>query len=122
VYVCVCEGTICACSVISISLSLSGLPLSLSLSPSHTLTHTQLFAEPIDLDECPDYARVILQPICLLDIREKVNNNMYMCISPFLRDIDLLVSNAKVCVRVCVSVCAYICIRVCMIIYVRVSE
>mmetsp|Transcript_33407 Transcript_33407/g.56627 ORF Transcript_33407/g.56627 Transcript_33407/m.56627 type:complete len:1126 (-) Transcript_33407:94-3471(-) len=42
-----------------------------------------------------NYKTFILNPICLSDIRDKVNNGVYLTVKQFLTDIDLLVSNAK---------------------------
>ncbi len=55
------------------------------------------FVELVDeeRDGAPNYYRIILQPICLLDMRDKINSGEYMTMSHFLTDVDLLVSNAK---------------------------
>eukprot|EP00470_Lotharella_oceanica_P007415 CAMPEP_0170195358 /NCGR_PEP_ID=MMETSP0040_2-20121228/61323_1 /TAXON_ID=641309 /ORGANISM="Lotharella oceanica, Strain CCMP622" /LENGTH=524 /DNA_ID=CAMNT_0010444493 /DNA_START=158 /DNA_END=1732 /DNA_ORIENTATION=- len=50
------------------------------------------FVYPVD---DPDYRRIIQMPICLVDIRDKINNSVYKTVGQFLTDIDLLVSNAK---------------------------
>eukprot|EP01083_Nonionella_stella_P270437 915815_1 len=61
---------------------------------SRLIKHFKDFVEPVDLKKVPDYLDVVEIPICLLQIRQKVNNDKYQTVGQFLRDIDLLVDNA----------------------------
>jgi hypothetical protein len=54
------------------------------------------FSEPMTEEEAPGYDDLVVHPICLFDIRDKVNDHKYHSIKEFLKDIDLLVANSKV--------------------------
>lgn len=51
------------------------------------------FVDPVDDDV---YRQLIVRPICLADIESRINNQEYLCVKDYLKDIDLLVSNCKV--------------------------
>ena len=55
----------------------------------------KIYKEFIDPVTDETYLQIIVQPICLMDIENRINNNTYLTIKDFLRDIDLLVSNCK---------------------------
>lgn len=55
-----------------------------------------IFAYPIDpkLDHCPDYFTIIKNPMDLLTVQNKLQNNLYSKFSEFCSDIDLIWQNA----------------------------
>lgn len=52
------------------------------------------FSKPVDLEEVPDYVTVIAQPMDLSTIISKIDLHKYHTVQEFLRDIDLICSNA----------------------------
>ncbi|KAM8805426.1 putative cell division cycle ATPase, partial [Eudromia elegans] len=64
---------------------------------THRLTtdrRFKAFTKPVDLDEVPDYTRVIKQPMDLSTIASKIDLHQYLTAGDFLKDIDLICSNA----------------------------
>eukprot|EP01102_Stenamoeba_stenopodia_P015429 TRINITY_DN5253_c0_g1_i5.p1 TRINITY_DN5253_c0_g1~~TRINITY_DN5253_c0_g1_i5.p1 ORF type:complete len:526 (+),score=122.18 TRINITY_DN5253_c0_g1_i5:275-1852(+) len=53
------------------------------------------FYFPVDETLVPDYYQIIKEPISLVQMLEKVDNEQYLCLESFLDDIRLLVSNAE---------------------------
>lgn len=53
------------------------------------------FKEPVGIDLAPDYYEIIKNPIDLKTMREKVRRGEYSDVSEFLRDVELLFSNAR---------------------------
>ena len=52
------------------------------------------FRAPVDLKLYPDYAKVVEQPICLQDIRDKIAAFSYHTMEGFVNDLKLMVSNS----------------------------
>ncbi|XP_065442163.1 ATPase family AAA domain-containing protein 2 isoform X5 [Chrysemys picta bellii] len=52
------------------------------------------FTKPVDLDEVPDYVTVIKQPMDLSTVICKIDLHQYLTARDYLRDIDLICSNA----------------------------
>uniref|UniRef100_A0A674JH57 ATPase family AAA domain-containing protein 2 n=1 Tax=Terrapene triunguis TaxID=2587831 RepID=A0A674JH57_9SAUR len=52
------------------------------------------FTKPVDLDEVPDYVSVIKQPMDLSTVICKIDLHQYLTARDYLRDIDLICSNA----------------------------
>uniref|UniRef100_A0A8D0G8R7 ATPase family AAA domain-containing protein 2 n=1 Tax=Sphenodon punctatus TaxID=8508 RepID=A0A8D0G8R7_SPHPU len=52
------------------------------------------FTKPVDLDEVPDYVSVIKQPMDLSTVISKIDLHQYLTAKDYLRDIDLICSNA----------------------------
>ncbi|KAM8797976.1 ATPase family AAA domain-containing protein 2-like [Eudromia elegans] len=64
---------------------------------THRLTtdrRFKAFTKPVDLDEVPDYTTVIKQPMDLPTIASKIDLHQYITAGDFLKDIDLICSNA----------------------------
>ncbi|KAM8795454.1 ATPase family AAA domain-containing protein 2-like [Eudromia elegans] len=64
---------------------------------THRLTtdrRFKAFTKPVDLDEVPDYTTVIKQPMDLSTITSKIDLHQYITAGDFLKDIDLICSNA----------------------------
>ncbi|KAM8797977.1 ATPase family AAA domain-containing protein 2-like [Eudromia elegans] len=64
---------------------------------THRLTtdrRFKAFTKPVDLDEVPDYTTVIKQPMDLPTIASKIDLHQYLTAGDFLKDIDLICSNA----------------------------
>ncbi|KAM8792413.1 ATPase family AAA domain-containing protein 2-like [Eudromia elegans] len=64
---------------------------------THRLTtdrRFKAFTKPVDLDEVPDYTTVIKQPMDLSTITSKIDLHQYLTAGDFLKDIDLICSNA----------------------------
>lgn len=53
-----------------------------------------MFAKPVDASEVPDYHSVIAQPMDLETMMVKVDLHQYHSVAEFLRDVDLICSNA----------------------------
>lgn len=53
-----------------------------------------MFAKPVDSAEVPDYREVIQEPMDLETMRSKIDLHQYQTVAEFLRDIDLICSNA----------------------------
>ncbi|KAM5156580.1 ATPase family AAA domain-containing protein 2 [Mantella aurantiaca] len=52
------------------------------------------FTKPVDLEEVPDYVTVIAQPMDLSTIISKIDLHKYQSVKEYLKDIDLICSNA----------------------------
>ncbi|XP_056141706.1 ATPase family AAA domain-containing protein 2-like isoform X2 [Lampris incognitus] len=52
------------------------------------------FTKPVDLDEVPDYAEVIKQPMDLSTVLSKIDLHKYGTVNEFLHDVDLIWQNA----------------------------
>ncbi|CAJ0918124.1 unnamed protein product [Ranitomeya imitator] len=52
------------------------------------------FTKPVDLEEVPDYVTVIAQPMDLSTIISKIDLHKYRTIKEYLKDVDLICSNA----------------------------
>ncbi|NXX63786.1 ATAD2 protein, partial [Scopus umbretta] len=52
------------------------------------------FTKPVDPEEVPDYAAVIKQPMDLSAVLSKIDFHQYLTAGDFLKDIDLICSNA----------------------------
>ncbi|XP_038246742.1 ATPase family AAA domain-containing protein 2 isoform X5 [Dermochelys coriacea] len=52
------------------------------------------FTKPVDLDEVPDYVTVIKQPMDLSTVICKIDLHQYLTARDYLKDIDLICSNA----------------------------
>ncbi|KAM8809272.1 ATPase family AAA domain-containing protein 2-like [Eudromia elegans] len=64
---------------------------------THRLTtdrRFKAFTKPVDLAEVPDYTTVIKQPMDLSTITSKIDLHQYLTAGDFLKDIDLICSNA----------------------------
>ncbi|KAM8795469.1 ATPase family AAA domain-containing protein 2-like [Eudromia elegans] len=64
---------------------------------THRLTtdrRFKAFTKPVDLDEVPDYTTVIKQPMDLSTITSKIDLHQYLTAGDFLKDIDVICSNA----------------------------
>lgn len=46
-------------------------------------------------EDCPLYREIVIQPLCLADMMDKINAHKYLCVEHYLSDIDLLASNAR---------------------------
>ncbi len=55
----------------------------------------ELFEELPEREEYPDYYQIIHRPMCLKDIKKKINRNQYSSVEDFEKDIKLLVNNAQ---------------------------
>ncbi|XP_005108941.1 ATPase family AAA domain-containing protein 2 isoform X4 [Aplysia californica] len=53
-----------------------------------------IFAKPVDIDDAPDYYEVIEQPMDLSTMMSKIDLHEYGTVSAFMKDIDLVCSNA----------------------------
>lgn len=54
----------------------------------------ELFLNPVNPVEVPDYATVIKKPMCWLWIDEKLEKNTYRNVAEFVRDVHLVLDNA----------------------------
>ncbi|XP_048363964.1 ATPase family AAA domain-containing protein 2 isoform X1 [Sphaerodactylus townsendi] len=54
----------------------------------------RVFTKPVDLDEVPDYVTVIKQPMDLSAVISKIDLHQYLTAKDYLKDIDLICSNA----------------------------
>ncbi|KAM6349591.1 ATPase family AAA domain-containing protein 2-like [Podargus strigoides] len=52
------------------------------------------FTKPVDPQEVPDYDTVIKQPMDLLSVLSKIDRHQYLTARDFLKDMDLICSNA----------------------------
>ncbi|XP_056378682.1 ATPase family AAA domain-containing protein 2 [Hyla sarda] len=52
------------------------------------------FTKPVDLEEVPDYVTVIAQPMDLSTVISKIDLHKYQTVKEYLKDIDLICSNA----------------------------
>uniref|UniRef100_A0A6I8NZ06 ATPase family AAA domain-containing protein 2 n=1 Tax=Ornithorhynchus anatinus TaxID=9258 RepID=A0A6I8NZ06_ORNAN len=54
----------------------------------------RVFTKPVDPDEVPDYVTVIKEPMDLSSVISKIDLHKYLTAKDYLRDIDLICSNA----------------------------
>ncbi|XP_028609717.1 ATPase family AAA domain-containing protein 2 isoform X2 [Grammomys surdaster] len=54
----------------------------------------RVFTKPVDPDEVPDYVTVIKQPMDLSSVISKIDLHKYLTVKDYLKDIDLICSNA----------------------------
>ena len=54
-----------------------------------------LFREPPDKREYPDYYRIIASPIALSHIRKRINSHQYKTVTAFRDDVRLMFTNAR---------------------------
>ncbi|XP_077431925.1 ATPase family AAA domain-containing protein 2 isoform X2 [Vanacampus margaritifer] len=52
------------------------------------------FTKPVDLEEVPDYAAVIMKPMDLSTVLSKIDLHQYVTVKDFLQDVDLIWQNA----------------------------
>ncbi|KAK7907174.1 hypothetical protein WMY93_015786 [Mugilogobius chulae] len=53
-----------------------------------------IFSKPVDIDEVSDYLEVIRKPMDLSTVMTKIDKHQYLTVKDFLRDVDLICSNA----------------------------
>lgn len=53
-----------------------------------------MFSRPVDIQEVPDYLQVIKEPMDLETMMTKIDHLEYTCAEDFLRDVDLMCTNA----------------------------
>ncbi|MCL7050965.1 hypothetical protein MKW94_013944, partial [Papaver nudicaule] len=53
-----------------------------------------VYAEPVDLDELPDYLEIVEQPMDFGTVRKKLSSGAYSCLEQFEKDVYLICSNA----------------------------
>ncbi|XP_065178853.1 peregrin-like isoform X1 [Sycon ciliatum] len=53
----------------------------------------KIFAEPVSVDEVPDYLEIIDQPMDFSTMRRKLDNHVYMSVSAFIEDFHLIHRN-----------------------------
>ncbi|XP_029451862.1 ATPase family AAA domain-containing protein 2B [Rhinatrema bivittatum] len=53
-----------------------------------------IFSKPVDIEEVSDYLEVIKEPMDLSTIMTKIDKHKYLTVKDFLKDIDLICSNA----------------------------
>ncbi|KAI3980635.1 hypothetical protein MKX01_025200 [Papaver californicum] len=53
-----------------------------------------VYAEPVDLDELPDYLEIVEQPMDFGTVRKKLSSGAYSCLEQFEKDVFLICSNA----------------------------
>ncbi|KAM6349580.1 ATPase family AAA domain-containing protein 2-like [Podargus strigoides] len=57
-------------------------------------SHFRAFTKPVDPQEVPDYDTVIKQPMDLSSVLSKIDRHQYLTARDFLKDMDLICSNA----------------------------
>lgn len=55
-----------------------------------------MFHFPVSEEEVPDYRSVIHKPMDMATVLQRVDSGQYLTRTAFMKDIDLIVSNAKV--------------------------
>lgn len=53
----------------------------------------EIFSEPVDLDEVPDYSSVVTEPMDLSTMREKLDSGIYTTLEEMEADFRLMISN-----------------------------
>lgn len=83
--------------------------LSLSLSFTHYICFSPFicrilydkrfgaFHYPVSDEDAPNYRSIIQNPMDMATLLQRVDSGQYITCSTFLQDVDLIVSNAKVC-------------------------
>ena len=54
------------------------------------------FHFPVSEEEVPDYRAVVQNPMDMANVLQRVDSGQYCTQAAFMKDIDLIVSNAKV--------------------------
>lgn len=54
-----------------------------------------LFTKSVDENQAPDYYSIIKNPVCLFDILDNLDTNKYTEVDTFLKDIQLIATNAR---------------------------
>lgn len=70
------------------------------------------FHYPVSDEDAPNYRSIIQNPMDVATLLQRVDSGQYFTCSSFLQDVDLIVSNAKVCSLLCflhVTKCSVIC-------------
>lgn len=55
------------------------------------------FHYPVSDEDAPNYRSIIQNPMDVATLLQRVDSGQYIICSAFLQDVDLIVSNAKVC-------------------------
>jgi hypothetical protein len=55
-----------------------------------------VFHFPVSEEEVPDYRSVVHNPMDMATVLQQVDSGQYLTRASFMKDIDLIVSNAKV--------------------------
>jgi hypothetical protein len=55
------------------------------------------FHYPVTDEDAPNYRSIIQNPMDMATMLQRVDSGQYITCSAFLQDIDLIVTNAKVC-------------------------
>lgn len=53
----------------------------------------EIFSEPVDLEEVPDYTTVVTDPMDLRTMREKLEMGKYPTLAAMEKDFDLMIAN-----------------------------
>ena len=53
----------------------------------------EIFAEPVDLEEVPDYMDVVKEPMDLSTMRHKIENFRYQSVDDLQKDFNLMIAN-----------------------------
>lgn len=59
------------------------------------------FHYPVSDEDAPNYRSIIQNPMDVAKLLQCVDSGQYITCSAFQQDVDLIVSNAKVCVPCC---------------------
>lgn len=59
-----------------------------------SMDRQELFLNPVNRKDVPDYYNVIKEPMCWMAIDEKIDKNAYTSVAEFKRDVSLVLSNA----------------------------
>ncbi|RXK35381.1 hypothetical protein M231_07371 [Tremella mesenterica] len=68
--------------------------LRITLDKISAMDKGELFLRPVNINEVPDYATVVKEPMCWLEIDDRLEKNTYLNIAEFKRDICLVLDNA----------------------------
>ena len=53
----------------------------------------EIFSEPVDLEEVPDYTTVVSEPMDLSTMRKKLGDGLYPDLTAMEKDFDLMIAN-----------------------------
>jgi bromodomain and PHD finger-containing protein 1 len=53
----------------------------------------EIFSEPVDLEEVPDYTTVVAEPMDLSTMRKKLDDGLYPDLTSMEKDFDLMIAN-----------------------------
>ncbi|KAG8278379.1 ATPase AAA domain-containing protein 2 [Homalodisca vitripennis] len=53
-----------------------------------------MFSKPVDINEVPDYLKIIQEPMDLETMMTKIDQHKYNCAQDFLNDVELICANA----------------------------